>query len=275
MLGRALFDAVINQHEVVALPREVLDVRDADAVRDCLAEARCEVVVNCAAFTDVDGCESRVEEAMAINGEGPRNLAAACARQGAALVHISTDYVFAGDAGRSYEEDDLPRPCNAYGRSKLAGEQAVRATLDRHCIVRTSGLFGLHGPSFVRAILAAAQTRDTLRVVRDQVSVPTYVRDLADALRLLVERESRGTWHVTATSEGVPWSDFARQLLEAAGRTQVQVIDVTTAELGRPAPRPAFSVLAPRAWERAGLAPLPPPLDGLRRFLREWEASAR
>jgi dTDP-4-dehydrorhamnose reductase len=248
--------------QTVALDIDEIDIRMADSVMDAFAEYRPGVVFNVAAYTDVDGCESSPEEAFNINAQGPRNLAVASLNAGSFLVHLSTDYVFDGSKGAPYVEEDPINPLGAYGRSKAEGERYVRELLpERHCIVRTQWLFGLHGKNFVEAILSQAQKTDKLRVVSDQRGSPTYAPDLATALVRVCELGSRGTLHVTNSGEAT-WYEFARTILDLAGLGSVRVEPITTEELGRPAPRPAYSVmdnarfieltgLGLRSWEEA------------------------
>jgi dTDP-4-dehydrorhamnose reductase len=229
--------------QTVALDVDEMDIRIADSVMDAFAKYHPGLVINVAAYTDVDGCESRPEEAFSINAQGPKNLAKASLDAGSFLVHISTDYVFDGNKGAPYVEEDPINPLGVYGRSKAEGERLVRELLpERHCIVRTQWLFGLHGKNFVEAILTQAQQKDVLRVVSDQRGSPTYAPDLATALIELCDLRARGTLHVTNSGEAT-WHEFARKILEAAGLGSVRVEPMTTEELGRPAPRPAYSVM--------------------------------
>ncbi|MGO9571590.1 MAG: dTDP-4-dehydrorhamnose reductase [Desulfomonilaceae bacterium] len=227
----------------VALDVDEMDIRIADSVMSAFAKYEPGVVINVAAYTDVDGCESRPEEAFSINAQGPKNLAKASQDAGSFLMHLSTDYVFDGTKRAPYVEEDPINPLGVYGRSKAEGESFIRELLpERHCIVRTQWLFGLHGKNFVEAILSQAQQKDVLRVVSDQRGTPTYVPDLAAALIKLCDLASRGTLHVTNSGEAT-WHEFAGKILELAGLESVRVEPMTTEELGRPAPRPAYSVM--------------------------------
>ncbi|MEW6531517.1 MAG: dTDP-4-dehydrorhamnose reductase [Thermodesulfobacteriota bacterium] len=244
MLGTDLM-MTLNQADIDAVG---LDVDDVDITRDgpvqrMMDRYRPGLVINVAALTDVDACEIRQEETFRVNARGPENLARACRFTDSFLLHMSTDYVFDGLLGRPYVEDDPLSPLGVYGKSKALGEQLVRANLpDRHCILRTQWLFGLHGKNFVESILALAQTRDYLKVVNDQYGRPTYSVDLADAIVHVCERGFTGTLHVTNSGEAT-WHDFARKILELSGIDRVRLETQTTEELGRPAPRPAYSVL--------------------------------
>ena len=196
-----------------------------------------------AALTDVDGCESVPDKAFSVNAHGPAHLATVCAELGCALVHISTDYVFDGLKRTAYREEDPINPLGVYGKSKAQGEKSVREILpDNHCIVRTEWLYGLNGKNFVATILDLAQKRDVLTVVDDQRGSPTYTLDLAAALLQLSQRGGRGTFHVTNSGE-TTWYAFARRIVERSGITSVRVEPMSTAQLGRPAPRPQNSVM--------------------------------
>ena len=227
----------------VALDVPKVDIRDTDSVREMFGTHKPDVVLNVAAFTDVDGCESRSDEAFQVNALGPENLARAAADFGTALVHISTDYVFDGTGRVPYAEDDPLSPLGVYGKSKAEGEIRVREILPQnHLIVRTQWLFGRHGKNFVKAIMGAASKNETLKVVNDQHGSPTYAPDLAEGLIRLVEIGARGTFHLTNRGE-TTWYDFAVTILDRAGIRGVRVDPIISSELDRAAPRPAYSVL--------------------------------
>ena len=272
MLGRDVRRlAEWGRHEVMALDRAALDVTDAAAVEGALAEWRPEVVVDCAAWTDVDGAESDEAGALALNGDGAHNVAAGAAAVGAAVVLPSTDYVFDGrgiEGGdgepRPYVESDPTGPLSAYGRTKLAGERAALAANPRCFVVRTSWLFGTGGDNFVETMLRLGAERDEVRVVDDQVGSPTFTGHLADGLLRLAATESYGVHHMTGGGD-CSWFDFTRAIFESAGIDCV-VTPVTTAEFPRPAPRPAWSVLGS---ERLNAIRLPDWRDGLRTYLAE------
>jgi dTDP-4-dehydrorhamnose reductase len=256
MLGREVVRAA-GEHDVVGLTHAELDVTDPDAVAAAVEDR---VVVNCAGFTDVDGAEAEEEAATLLNGAAPGYLAAAAV----AIVHPSTDYVFEGTKREPYVESDPTGPRSAYGRSKLAGEQAVAAANPRHFIVRTSWLFGVGGRNFVDTMLGLAGERDELRVVDDQIGCPTYVGHLAKALVELVETEAYGVHHV-AGAGACSWFEFAREIFRQA-EVDMRVVPCTSDEFARPAPRPAFSVLGS---ERADAIRLPDWRDGLAAYLTE------
>jgi dTDP-4-dehydrorhamnose reductase len=241
MLGTDVAAAAAG-HEVIALARAELDVTDAAAVNDAVAGARPDAVIHCAAWTDVDGAETAEEAATAVNGAGAGHVAAAVVRAGAHIVHVSSDYVFDGNANEPYTEGSLTGPLSAYGRSKLAGEHAVaEAAPGAHAIVRSSWLFGIHGRNFVDTMLRLGAERDEVTVVDDQVGCPTYTGHLAGALVRVAEERLTGVMHVAGTG-GCSWWELARATFDRAG-VDCAVRRGSTAELGRPAPRPAFSVL--------------------------------
>lgn len=244
MLGQDVVAATqAAGHEPVALARDRLDITDARAVQAAMAESRPDVVVNCAAWTDVDRAESEEEAATAINGAGAGHVARAAQAHGAWTLHISSDYVFDGAGPEAYVESDRPAPLSAYGRSKLAGEHAVAAGApDAHTIVRTSWLFGAGGPCFPATIRRLAGERDTINVVADQVGCPTFTGHLATALVELARSRPLGIVHLAASGR-CSWFEFAREIV-AAANLHCQVNPCTTAQFPRPAPRPALSVLS-------------------------------
>ena len=268
-LGVELLDVLGRDHDVVGLDLPELDITTPEATR-VIAEARPAWVVHAAAWTDVDGCERDPERAVLVNGEGTLRVAEACRAVGAGLVYLSTDYVFDGRKGAPYLETDPVSPLSAYARSKVAGEEAVRAVAPRWAIVRTAWLFGVSGKNFVKTIVEKAGAGGPLRVVDDQVGSPTYARDLAEAIAQLVSRGLTGTYHLT-NAGSCSWYAFTRAIVEEAGMAHVAVTPMTTAELGRPAPRPAISVLANHAWVAAGLCPLRPWREALSAMLTEWK----
>jgi dTDP-4-dehydrorhamnose reductase len=257
MLAQDLLAALadVPDAEVTPAARGVLDVTDPRAVAE--AVGRHDVVVNCAAWTAVDDAETHEAQAFAVNAVGPALLARAAADSGARLVHLSTDYVFAGDAAQPYPEDAPACPRSAYGRTKAAGEWAVRAELpDRHWILRTAWLYGRHGSSFVRTMARLEGTGRTVDVVDDQRGQPTWARDLARRVVEVVRSDApSGTYHATAAGSGT-WCDLARAVFEGLGADPGRVRPTTSEAFARPAPRPAWSVLGHDGWARAGLAPM-------------------
>ncbi len=260
-LGTAL-QASLPAHELVALGHGQIDITRLAAVRDAIDAYRPDLVINAAAFNDVDGAEAHPEDAYAGNALGPRNLAVATAARGIALLHVSTDYVFDGTATRPYTEFDATNPRSAYGRSKLAGEEAVRALNHRHYIVRTAWLFSTVGRNFAKTMCGLA-ARPEVRVVSDQYGSPTYVPHLAAGLAQLVGTDAYGTYHV-AGKGGTSWFELTRALYRHLGIT-TPVQPVSTAEFPRPAERPRYAVLT-TVQDPAIL--LPPWEEGVAAFAR-------
>ena len=270
-LGRALV-AQLGPRAVWVGGRDELDVREPGAADGILERVRPDVVINAAAFNDVDGAEARPAEALAVNAAGAGHLARACREHGTLLVHVSSDYVFDGSKREPYREEDCPRPLNAYGVSKLAGCLLVGAVGGAHLLVRTSGVFGaggnrVKGGSFVERILARARQGEPLRVVDDQVFSPTYAPDLAHALLALLDGGARGLVHVT-NSGSCTWHELAVAALEIAG-IDARVQAIRSEELGAPARRPPYSVLANDRASALGLPPLRPWRDALGEFLAD------
>jgi dTDP-4-dehydrorhamnose reductase len=245
MLGQDLVAAGRSAgHEVLALARAELDIADRGAVDDAIGAADADVVVNCAAWTNVDGAETSPDDALAINGDGAGNVARAAAAAGAWTIHISSDYVFDGTKRSPYVESDVVGPMSSYGRSKLAGEREVAMEApDSHTIVRSSWLFGAFGPCFPATILRLAGERDELMVVDDQVGCPTFTGHLAAAVVDLAARPARpvGIVHVAGGGD-CSWYEFAREIVARAG-VSCEVRPCSTAQMPRPAKRPAYSVL--------------------------------
>jgi dTDP-4-dehydrorhamnose reductase len=256
-------------HELIALGRTELDIASAAAVSEAFAGARPDAVLNCAAWTDVDGAESHREQAHAVNAHGAGNLARAAAEAGVPLVHVSTDYVFDGEgrvdgsgALRPYVESDPTGPRSVYGESKLAGEREVLAASPRHAAVRSSWLFGTGGRNFADTMLGLAADRESVQVVTDQVGCPTWTGHLAPALLGLIEREVSGLVHL-AGGGYVSWNGFAAEIFRQA-ELPCRVEPATSEQMARPAPRPPWSVLES---ERDDVLPLPPWQDGLSGYL--------
>lgn len=270
MLGQAVVqEARSRGWEVLGLSREQADVTDRGRLLERTAEFRPEVVVNCAAHTKVDACETEVERAFAVNASGAGNAAAAAESLGARLVHVSTDYVFEGSAREPYREDAPTGPLSVYGKSKLEGERRV-LEYDRALVVRTSWLFGPGGPNFVATLVGLIEAgKVPLRVVDDQVGCPTYTPFLAKALLDLSGSGTTGVLHYR-NREPVSWYAFAAEIARQWGdgtRKTVEVQPVTTAEFPRPAPRPAWSVLDVTRFEEIAGRPVEPWDRGLTELL--------
>jgi dTDP-4-dehydrorhamnose reductase len=256
-------------HELVGLAHTELDITDAEAVQAAFAGVRPDAALNCAAWTDVDGAESHREQAHAVNADGAGNLALAAAQAGVALVHVSSDYVVDGEARRArdgsqraYLESDATGPRSVYGASKLLGEQLVLGASPRHAVVRSSWLFGVGGANFAATMLRLAGEREAVQVVTDQVGCPTWTGHLAPALLGLIEREVAGLVHLAGAGH-VSWNGYAAELFRQA-ELDCRVEPATTAEMQRPAPRPAWSALES---ERDDVLPLPPWQDGVAGYL--------
>jgi dTDP-4-dehydrorhamnose reductase len=261
-LGRALQGALAG-HALTALTHSELDIGDLAAVRDAVSTRRPDVVLNAAAYNDVDGAETHPEVAFRCNAAGPRNLALAAAQSGAAVLHVSTDYVFDGTASEPYDENSPTNPLSVYGRSKLEGENAVRAANPRHYVVRTAWLFGSQGRNFPNTMLRLARS-GPVRVVSDQRGSPTYAPHLAEAVVGLVQTGRYGTFHLAGRG-GATWFELTQALFRCAGLATA-VEPVATAEFPRPAPRPRYSVLTTTQEPRILL---PPWEEGVEAFVRD------
>ena len=268
MLGRDVMLAAGNAgHDVVGFGRPELDITDAAGLGKKFDLERPDVVINCSAWTDVDGAEEAEEAAFAVNGTGAGNVAAAAARVGASVVYVSTDYVFDGAKGAPYVESDQPAPLSAYGRTKLAGEEATVAANKRHFVVRSAGLFGIGGGNFVETMLRLATDHGEVLVVRDQIGSPTYTWHLAYGIVRLIEGIEFGIHHMAAAGQ-CSWYEFAREIFEQA-KVECKVLSGTTEMLGRPAPRPPFSALTS---QREHAIRLPSWQDGLAGYLAQRQA---
>ena len=261
-LGRALRGA-LEGHELVLRDLPELDLAEPEPVARCLDDTGAQLVINAAAFTDVDAAESDPAGAERGNVIIPRVLAEATAARQLPLVHISTDYVFDGRADRPYLESDAPAPFNAYGRTKLAGEEAVRAANPRHFVVRTAWLYSTGGRNFALTMLAAA-SRGEVRVVDDQTGCPTYAPHLARAIARLLDRKDFGTFHMAGAGQ-TTWYGLTCALYDALD-VDCRVTPCTTAEFPRPAPRPRYSALG---TGREPAIALPSWQDGVRAFARD------
>ncbi len=265
MLGRRVAgEARERGHEVCVTDRADLDLTDAQAVFDHIGELGPAAVIHCAAYTDVDGAEADEDLALRINMEAAANVTAAAGLNGAFVVAMSTDYVFAGDASRPYVESDEPAPCGAYGRTKLRGERAVQEVGTDAAIVRTAWLFGAGGENFVDTMLALGAEREEVSVVGDQVGCPTWTGYLAPALVRLAEQRATGIHHLAGGGR-CSWSELAEEIFRTAG-LPCAVVPVTSDEFPRPAPRPAWSVLD---TERTDGLRLPPWRDHVAGYLHE------
>ncbi len=266
MLARALREVLAPRHEISAASHRELDITDAKAIAHAIEMACPDAVVNAAAFTDVDACESQPELAFRVNAEGPRNIALACKRFGVPMMHISTDYVFDGEKSEPYIEEDEARPLSVYGRSKLEGETEVRKNLEQFWIVRVCGVFGPYRKNFVSLIVELGRKGLPLQIVKDQRFAPTYTFDAALGIERILQRGSHGIYHLT--NQGFTTRiDYTREILRQAGFASLAVNPITSEETKRPARRPANSQLENARLKREGLALLPIWQDAIRRYL--------
>jgi len=263
-LGQEL-QQVLQGEEVIAADQPEYELTDSK-LGEQIAAQRPDLVIHAAAYTDVDGCERDPDLAFRVNVEGTRRVAEGTTKAGARLLCLSTDYVFDGKKTEPYTEQDPVNPLNVYGRSKLMGEKEALKVCPKALIVRTSWLYGMHGKNFVKTILCLAATQPEIKVVNDQRGSPTYARDLAGVIVELIGRDRRGVVH--AGGEGAcTWYEFACAITQEAGYS-CRVVPISTAESGRLAVRPAYSVLSTALLRRYGLR-LPPWQDGLHRFMAE------
>ena len=253
MLGHDLCE-VLDSHELILTTSKTLDITDQSHVMDFICDIKPDIVINSAAYTDVDGCEENKDLAYSVNGDGVKNLALACREIDACLVHISTDYVFDGSATEPIAEDGQIGPISVYGKSKLRGEEAIQEILDKYFIVRTAWLYGINGKNFPKTMLELAENHSEITVVYDEVGTPTYTPDLAYGISELIETDYYGIYHLTNSGK-CSWCEFSRYIFEIAEK-DVNVVPVTAAEFARPAPRPSYSVLENKNWVEHGFKPL-------------------
>lgn len=269
-MGRALTEHCQTQgDEVFAYDHKSLDIADPEKVEAVINERRPEAVINCAAWTDVDGCESNTEKARNVNALGPENLARSSRRVEALLITISTDYVFDGLKEDFYTQRDQPRPISVYGRAKLEGERLAQVENARTIVVRTGYIFGQGGTNFLSTVLTRASRGEKLKVISDTFGTPTYGRDLAARLRELAIIDLPGIYHVVNSGEGASFEMFTREALRLANQPNVVVESVLTDSLQRPAPRPRYSKLKCLLSPAIGLLPLRTWQEGLADFVRE------
>ena len=269
-LGYDVADELDRRGEkFIVTTRNEIDLTDEKSIKEFIAKTKPDAVIHCAAYTAVDKAESEAELALTVNGLATRYLAEACRDVEAKLLYPSTDYVFGGDGNTPYEVTDEKSPCNVYGRSKLLGEDSVRAINRKNFIVRISWVFGKNGKNFVKTMLKLAETHKKLRVVADQVGSPTYTKDLAPLLIDMIHTEKYGTYH--ATNEGFcSWAEFAKEIFKLA-KKDVEVEEITTADYPTPARRPFNSRLSKKSLDAAGFSRLPDWQDALKRYLEELD----
>jgi dTDP-4-dehydrorhamnose reductase len=266
MVGRAVADYCASRDDSVsAFKHQTLDITDEAAVRETFEHERPEVVFNCAAWTNVDGCELDARRAYSVNAHGPRILAAESRRVGASLVTISTDYIFDGAKDGFYTQRDDPHPISVYGSAKLAGERLAQEASARTIVIRTGWIFGAGGPNFLSRVIELAERGARLHAIRDAYGTPTYARDLAKRLRLLAEIDLPGIYHVVNSGDGASYEEFTRAAIAARG-CSADIESISADSINRPAPRPRNSRLKCLISEAIGLDPLPLWLDSLRDF---------
>lgn len=274
MLGRELVELFQSPFETDQHPdREIwawdlgdIDIRNESNTISKIENLRPEVIINVAAYTDVDGCETNEEKAFAVNAEGMKHIALGAIKCRAKVVYLSTDYVFDGRKREPYTENDPPNPLNVYGRSKLKGEQYLQERVEDFLIIRTQWLFGRYGKNFVTSILQQAIQKRVLSIVNDQIGSPTYTADLAKAISLLIQSNARGIFHV-ANSDLCSWYTFGHAILKLSGMTGVKIIPISSKELNRPALRPPYSVLSTQKLKRETGMSLRPWSEALREYL--------
>jgi dTDP-4-dehydrorhamnose reductase len=276
LVGKAsIAHCLANGDEVVAYDHQLLDIGDGEKVEAVVASERPDALINCAAWTDVDGCESDPAKAERANALGPENLARACRRANATLLTISTDYVFDGAKEGFYTQRDQPLPLSVYGRFKLEGERRSQAEHARTIVIRSGYIFGPGGGNFLSTIVDRARRGEKLKAITDCWGTPTYARDLAVRLRELVELDLPGVFHVVSAGDGATFETFTREALRIAGCEPALVESVSMDSLARPAPRPRNSKMKCLLSEAIGLSPLPHWQDGLAHFVSGNAAGVR
>lgn len=273
--GGGLVGRAVSEHcskcgdEVLAYDHKSLDITDRDLVRQTIFRHTPDLIINCAAWTDVDGCESDAARAFAANAHGPENLADASRDVNAVFVTISTDYVFDGTKEGFYTQEDEPNPLSVYGRAKLEGEQRSHEANKESIIVRSGFIFGRGGTNFLSTVVDRARRNEPLKAITDSYGTPTYARDLAQRLRELGEMKHAGIFHVVNSGEGTSYAGFVREAVKRANLGEPPIEEVLTASLNRPAPRPQNSRMRCLYSPALGLPPLPDWRDALSRFARE------
>ena len=255
LLGHEL-SSVLKDHSLILLSHSQFDISDIDSVNKQIDSTSPDIIINSAAYTQVDNCETNYELAFKSNAIGPKNLAIKCKQLDIPLIHISTDYVFEGNENKSpLVEDDKLGPKTIYGKTKLEGEKFVKENCDKYFILRTAWLYG-EGKNFVKTMVNLSKNNKELKVVNDQIGSPTYAKDLANAIKEIIEKKSDkyGIYHVTNKGE-VSWYEFAKKIFEI-NKIEIKVIPVTSEEFPRPAPRPHYSVLSNQKWINSGFTPM-------------------
>jgi dTDP-4-dehydrorhamnose reductase len=257
MLAQDLIPLLKKEHETLSFDQDEVDITDKERVFDLIASTKPDLVINCAAYNRVDQAETDHDAAFGVNADGVQHLALACEEFGSVLCHFSTDYVFDGKSTQPYQPDDQPNPISLYGESKWAGEVVIQSILNRYYLIRTSSLYGKHGPNFVYTILGLAKEKKVLRVVQDQIMSPTWTMNLAQGVMQLIHSDNFGVYHLTdRTDGGISWFEFAEEILKLKGINK-EIEPTTSEEFKRPAMRPAYSVLDTTLFtQRSGYEPM-------------------
>lgn len=264
MLGHDL-QRTLKNHELILYNSKNLDITNKNLVSEKINEMKPDILINSAAYTNVDDCETNYEEAHKVNALGPKNLATVCKDLKIPLVHISTDYVFDGKKTEPLKENDNLGPQTAYGKTKLEGEQFIQKILDEYFIIRTAWLYGCDGNNFVKTMLNLSKSHNEINVVNDQIGSPTFTYDLAKGISEIIKTDKYGVYHLT-NSGSCSWYEFSKEIFKLAN-INVKVIPVTTEEFPRPAPRPKYSVLSNDKWIKQGFKPLRNYKEALKEYL--------
>ena len=272
MLGSDLRE-VLKDNELIITGSKDLDITKETNVLQFIEDKKPEIVINAAAYTNVDNCETAYDNAYLVNAIGPKNLAVACNKLNIPLIHVSTDYVFDGSKTTPLSEEDKLGPKTAYGKTKLEGEKFVQENTKKYFILRTAWLFGINGKNFVKTMINLSKKNNLLKVVNDQKGCPTYCYDLAMAIKQLLNSDKYGIYHLTNKGE-LSWYDFAKKIFELSNIT-INVKPVTTEEFPRPAPRPHYSVLSNQKWINAGFSPMRNYEDALKDYLSLLKSSGQ
>ncbi|MCC7561801.1 MAG: dTDP-4-dehydrorhamnose reductase [Methanobrevibacter arboriphilus] len=268
MLGSDLVETLKNEnkHDLILTDVENLDITNFNQVDEFLKKETPELIINVAAYTDVDGCETNRNLAFNVNSIGPKNLAIVSNEINAKILHISTDYVFSGDSLKPYHEDDETDPNSYYGETKLQAELFIKENTDNYFIIRTAWLYGFNGKNFVKTMLQLSKTNDKIMVVNDQHGSPTFTKDLSMAISEIIKTDKYGIYHVT-NSDICTWYEFAKEIFELAN-ININIVPVTTEEYPTPAKRPSYSVLSNEKWENTGFKSLRSYKNALKNYMK-------
>ena len=272
LLGNELVSVLKNDHSLILFSHSQLDISDSESVNKQIDSSLPDVIINSAAYTQVDACETNYDLAYKSNAIGPKNLAIKCKQLGIPFIHISTDYVFEGNENNNkpFKEDDKLGPKTVYGKTKLEGENLVKQNCDKYFVLRTAWLYG-QGKNFVKTMLNLSKKNKELKVVNDQIGSPTYAKDLAKAIKEIIDKKSDkyGIYHITNKGE-VQWYEFAKKIFEIK-KIEIKINPVTSEEFPRPAPRPHYSVLNNQKWINAGFNPLRNYEEALKEYLDSFK----